>query len=549
MRLIGNEGGAGGGGSPCNEPLPFPRSWQEAVMLLSNEALATAKAQQQAFDRVADELRAKHAGDLAELRQQVVDLQSLVKQQGEAAVKAGEARAEIGERLGEVADQVGKAARGLAKLGETVDADGAKITELTDQVDGQRQRADSIAEQLAELNDQVKTGFEAAGKDAAASATEIATDIAGVRRAAADAAARAGEVGERVDGVALALDGHVKAVGELRQVVDQVADLPKAHGALVQEVASVHERLDAVDENLKTSAELVQSIEETVTTKAKALDELTGAVDVLRTDGIGGTDRALDDLRSQVKQLTDARVTMTDQISETFQGVQKYAGDCFNQSMEAISAIEESLAATDRAVSETLSELGQSVRTIQQQVDKNGTQAAEALDVISNAINDRIDTVVKEVGTVVTDSRSALDAARTSLHETREHLHNMPRTLIMNRQGDLVAVTGAGEERDLGRVVGRDGTDAASVVSMKTEGKTLVLVRGDGQEIKCALPAAPAPAEKAVQPAPALDIKDMVAMKRAGEPLAVIGQRHGISGSYAGRLIKQELKRQKEQQK
>lgn len=447
-----------------------PDNWEAAFALMGEQ-----------FGEILSELQDRHARELDALRTRVDDLQGLVKQHGDARAQMADA-----------------AEKHAAQLQEAIDH-GAKVHARADDL---QKLIDGQTEMIASLRGLVDTQGE--------TITRVRADLDKVPDDQTDARQRLrADLDTRID----------EAFGEIEAVKVEGEKRDEAHLALVARHDMLVQNVARVDEGMQQHR----------TETSQHMNGWSRRIDTI-DNWSADVERRMDDQAAQVKVLTDGRVT----ISESIDGVMKYATDAFDVAMKTITE-------SDTAASSTFSEIGIEVQQVRDRVEVVTRQAADAIEAVSTAICARMVTVEERLDVAVTESTAALDSSRAALHDTRQQLAVMPRNLVITREGDLLAFLGDGSDRNLGRICGRDGSDAVSLVAAKTDGNALVLVRGDGQEIKCALPAAPVPAN-AVQttPAPALkyDVEAMARLRDAGVTWDAIGKGYKITGVHAGRLVK-----------
>ncbi len=157
--------------------------------------------------------------------------------------------------------------------------------------------------------------------------------------------------------------------------------------------------------------------------------------------------------------------------------------------------------------------------------------------------------IADEVRDAVTAAAGAVDQVARISARAGDLLNQVPAGWIIDRAGELVRISAAGETVSMGPVVGRDGVDGApgtngrdgaaapQIIAAAIEGNRLRLIQSDGIEHGCEFPVpAVVAATPEVETGP--DVDDMRKMRAKGDTLAVIGKKHNISGSYVSRLIK-----------
>jgi hypothetical protein len=431
----------------------------------------------------------KHARQVADLQQDLADCRGLVQQLTDARAQDASEAAAAAERHSQA---LAEALAAGAAAREAADNLAHAVQDQADTIAG-------LAVQVGTLQrDAMAMGQALGGK---ADADLVQDMLAGTERAHIALTDRLDQVsqtaGDARDLAARAVDG-LAGVTEVAATKDSLRQL-------VQTVEGHHERLDG----------LVQSI--------AATDAATAST--------------FSDIGQSVEKLTADAVTILANIT----GVQTYAGDRFDVAMKAITTTEQktcdAVTAINEAMVRRMDAGDEVVNTLAESVEGLAERVVEVHNLAGEAR--------EAVAAVDAAAQAALDTARQSLKDTKTTLDAMPRNLVIDREGRLIAFNGDGTEKDLGLVCGRDGKNAADLVALKAEGNRISLVRGDGHEITCELPTVPAPAA-AVPPAPMTekyDVDDMVKMREAGATWDKIGKKHKISGVHAGRLVKRALEK------
>lgn len=419
--------------------------------------------------------RDAHAREIGDLRQQVMDLTSQVRLLTDARAADREAM-----------DQAVAAAR--SQVDEIRTETAAAATQAAKDLADSRGQVDELRAQLAKVVQQVT--------DLAGAHDVLVRDgIAGTDRALAD-------LGARLDTL---VDSSAKALADVLQTVDErVAELRAA------DTATAAAAREICAENGRITDKQLEALQ-------NALDKASAAAAETFSE-IGAEAK---DLRSLVSQLADARVAMSEQIA----GVQKYTGDCFNDAMQAVTDTEQKAA--------------DALNAINQRIDGVVDRINEDLPALRGDVTD-LQTVSETVSKIGDTTEELTTNVNAALDRLAEAIAEMPRNHVISRQGHLLVFNGRGDEKDLGLVCGRDGTSASGLVAVKAEGSRLIFIRGDGGEFACDLPEAVAPAVT-VSPAPIPpkhDVDDMVEMRKNGATWKQIGDKHGITGVHAGRLVK-----------
>jgi uncharacterized coiled-coil DUF342 family protein len=281
----------------------------------------------------------------------------------------------------------------------------------------------------------------------------------------------------------------------LAEVRDEFAGQLRAQVAVVDELrAEVNSYAEAVDEMrgaLRSDIEQLQTAAVELTAHFKAADMVTGA----RLGELAGD-------VERVGQIAATAVTGIDGMREQLKAVDQRVTTVVQQTTEAIEAINVA----------TLERIEAGERVVQDLAQANAAELVALgtrVDEVTAAASEQVEHAREIVATV----DGAHTAARTALAETRTALAVIPRTWIVDQAGALRFVDGNGELVTVGTVVGRDGVDgkdAPRIVAAKVEGGKLVLVRGDGSDVSCELPAA--------GPAPAVAVRPEPAGNSSGEP-------------------------------
>lgn len=158
-----------------------------------------------------------------------------------------------------------------------------------------------------------------------------------------------------------------------------------------------------------------------------------------------------------------------------------------------------------------------------------------------NAAIERAETTVGEIAIDVADSARATAALVSTLTS------KLPKSLIIDHAGDLVATLHDGEAMTIGPVRGPAGRDAPRIADVVISHGHLVHKMSDGTSFLAALPEPaplPVPAPPLAARTPAGDrVKDEirmgVLMDRKTDNFAAIGRKYGVSARVVSRIIKE----------
>lgn len=161
------------------------------------------------------------------------------------------------------------------------------------------------------------------------------------------------------------------------------------------------------------------------------------------------------------------------------------------------------------------------------------------LDTEFTAAVARAETAVGEIATDVADSARATAALVSTLTS------KLPRSLIIDHAGDLVATLHNGDAVTVGPVRGPAGRDAPSVADIQVAHGHLRFKMSDGTSVLAAMPEpVTAPALPVAARTPAGDkVKDEIRMgiimDRQTDSFAAIGKKYGVSARVVARIIKE----------
>lgn len=153
----------------------------------------------------------------------------------------------------------------------------------------------------------------------------------------------------------------------------------------------------------------------------------------------------------------------------------------------------------------------------------------------------RAETAVGELSTTIADTSRATAARVETLRS------GLPKSLIIDHAGDLIATTHAGDTLAIGPVRGAPGRDAPRIADVIYSRGHLVHKMTDGTSFLVAMPEPVSPAVPVLPPAtrtPAGDkVKDAlrlgIIMDRQTDSFAAIGKKYGVSARVVARIIKE----------
>ena len=152
----------------------------------------------------------------------------------------------------------------------------------------------------------------------------------------------------------------------------------------------------------------------------------------------------------------------------------------------------------------------------------------------------RAETAVGEIATDVADSARATAALVATLTS------KLPKSLIIDHAGDLVATLHNGDAVTVGPVRGPAGRDAPSVTDIKVAHGHFRFKMSDGTSVLAAMPeqATAVPALPVAARTPAGDkVKDEIRMgiimDRQTDSFVAIGKKYGVSARVVSRIIRE----------
>lgn len=268
---------------------------------------------------------------------------------------------------------------------------------------GDRTRADQ-AEQIRAL-----TADLAAAKEQSTAATESAVAAAIEKlTAAGDTLEQA--LTKRLDEQAEQIGTTDKTVAEALTRADELA---RTLGAVEQQAAGTAATVDVQAGAVRAQGEKLAKLAGTAAETEQGLTDLRNGVEAAGKV-VAGIQLHFDELFSDLDGKVNAIVKGQDGFRETVAGVQKYAGDCFNIAMEAITGEAESQA---KAVAEVVAAV--------ERLDQ-GTQ--KALAVTSDALAE-ITATVEKVATDGAKNADAYDKLNVRTHAIAEGVKDLGGTV------------------------------------------------------------------------------------------------------------------------
>lgn len=256
--------------------------------------------------------------------------------------------------------------------------------------------------------------------------------------------------GQALEEQRLALEGEIAA----RVAVDRTVE------GLVLQVANVDQAH--------------QALEDTVTDAgARADDWRLATAEALQVDRTAAAAR-FEELRLEAVGVGARLEAVSDNVSGILEGCANVSTAIAGQ-VEALGSILERVTDTEATVSALVRE------------GEVRDQAAAQLELLVTSEKEAVRSIVDDMVTNVAEQFRGLQV------DSRAWISKLPKNLIVDSKGDLVAVTGEGDLQIVGRVVGAPGLDGATLEGVEIVEGHLVAVMTDGRRLDAGkIPLAPA---------------------------------------------------------
>jgi uncharacterized coiled-coil protein SlyX len=301
-------------------------------------------------------------------------------------------------------------------------------------------------------------------------------------------------------------------------------------------IAEVDERLDQVRDRVDAVQVDAVEVDKAVAGAVERLAAVETAIGDVSSSAAAATleqTKAIAGVVELIEQQRDHRQAVEQDLGEQLAGV---------------SARLEDVAAVVPLATETAN----GFRDLVARVDQHG-QLHLAIEEQLNAGADAVNQVEQYIGQVETATLEGIAALREEIataagatvdqvnqirNETKRITSSLPKNLMIDHAGDLIAVTGEGELVPVGRVRGEDGADGATVQDVQLVEGALNVVMTDGRKLYAGkIPVAP----PAVMTEAALQER-ACALHAAGNPYTKIAAELGVDRRKVSRWVRGKIK-------
>lgn len=331
--------------------------------------------------------------------------------------------------------------------------------------------------------------------------------------ARADAAA----LRERVTAQAAAYDRLAERLAAERD--EHRAELARVDRARVEALEAVSARLDAaVAENealTERCAEIEAAARADVAARAAEAAEARRNLEATAAR-LAGALAELGDRVVAVETAADASLEAGRQLATRCEAIEEAARDAERVAAAETAEARRNLEAAAARLAGSIDELEERLDGTDDRLRACAEAAASAETAASEAsgrlaaVDDRITRQIEAIGAHADRSRGEVDArlrelqaevtnSRSSFGEQVDHLgrrlastvNSLPRSLVVNRDGDLVAVDGEGKLSRIGRVAGDPGRDGTAIDAVAIEDGQLVVTLSGGRRMRAGPVATP----------------------------------------------------------
>lgn len=347
------------------------------------------------------------------------------------------------------------------------------------------------------------------------------------------------------DGNSSALSALQKQVAELAKLLQHSIDAHTAAihrrderiETLTNELAETRERLDllhtahdarnvrisGIEERAGITTNAIMAAEDAVTEVKTLVDSLQRGFDGLRDACLKEVAEQLDEARAASneqfasvqetnKAAADGFIGLTQKVADLERGLQAIeridvsgrfedvdvVNHATNERIEGVSAStseaianiqtmhnahRQAIAGEVQKIEGALSEMGDSLARLTKEVDDAGAKLHQRLDDAHGAINEveaEGEQTKTRIGAIEARHRHDVQALTDHIRET---VSALPKSLMIRRDGELLAISGRGEAVALGNVAGRDGRDAPAISRVQLLNGCLVIAMSDGRDI------------------------------------------------------------------
>lgn len=303
------------------------------------------------------------------------------------------------------------------------------------------------------------------------------------------------------------LDQRDAVIAQLQnQLTDanaQISRLTAARAEMTTRLDDQAQQIEATADRIEAHAvETANRIDAAVDVERQARGLLSGHV-----DGIAGRVGAFE-------ACFNTAITRLDGINVEIQRVDAAAGELKSLVLENRAGVQDLRASVD-TVGEHVSDAHRQIKQHREQTNARCLDIIENMDGLKTTVQENTDwtrakcdhltELVAEasevVGSYATETSEQMTAIADAISEANEHIRRvtsqLPRTLMVNRDGDLVAINGEGDAERIARVCGEPGRDAATVANAEIVNGSLKIHMSDGRSIDAGSILPPTPSKPA----------------------------------------------------
>lgn len=449
---VKNGGGNGGAGGNGGEPPKRDRSDELVEIWQALDALSTGAIERSKLHR--QEISAQQET----MRQQIEELQAL-KRTADQLLQSREAftqelhavRKMVGESDQEVLRNVTEAIREEAEgRVQFYDKYKAELRASVENIEQLKIQVANLGRLIDKRDEELRGRLEKAVTD-----DRVVEAISAARESLDDG------LGHTLGAINKA---HSDLAGQVGQLVTRLEELDRAH----------NKRTDTLEEQVQVAVGADQ-VAEQITEAARSLEEKIGAT-------AEATGNQVNVLQEQL-EIINAKLVEMSRIAD--QHVERFTAEN-NATSERVDYMSGSIASFVKALDTVREEFKAYVETAERQMrgnEENLGNLATRQQAVEKAFNDSA-AVVEQL------TASVAERLETIAKDSASVISSLPKKLILNSKGVLLAVDGTGETAEIGKVVGDRGTDGATIRDIRLNDDLLELVMSDERCLKVKFPVA-----------------------------------------------------------
>lgn len=378
---------------------------------------------------------------IAELREQVADQAAQLSAFKQGLENTDGTLRGLTEQVAELPTMVSNS---LAPVNESLEQERAAATQAAQALD---RRVNALAGTVEETRDEAQQSVAAV----AASCGDLAARIELLPTAETVETAARAAAGE-------ALQGIEAVNARLQDVTNQVEATGETLAALADVQAETERQVAAGNDRFEALGDRVDEVNARTGHVHEHLEQLAVRV--------GTVHERVDQVASDTQVAMERGTITADRLAE----LQDSHADQFEQLQGQIDGLEQQAPSRDARITALVDGVSERVATLTERVDEVAVRAG-AVDEVQNSVRIQIGEMDMRVTEAVAEVRN----------ESRQLVSRLPRSLLVDSHGNLVAITGEGDTVEIGRVSGRDGTDGATIQTASLVDNGLQITMTDGR--------------------------------------------------------------------